>query len=338
MRSRSVPFPRGLAEVAFGGRAARLIGVVRVELADRSGRVADGNRVGRDVLIHDRPASDDTPPTKRHAGEDHGVEPDPDVVLQGDWRWLARYRRQPARVVSGRLEGGPACPDRHVRRAPRVGDDDPPGQQAIGPNGHAIVTDDGRCVQAGKRAHRGPARRADHEVGPVVHAAGVAQDEPGLGEGVKRGERVGRVQVDVPSGYDVAGDPTEIPVPVQISPRGDHAASTTRAGLPVTAAPRGTSRLTIAPGSITAPAPTRTPLRIVALNPIQTSSSITTGRDSTAGRRRRSPTGDRAIASPSRAAGSSGWKSESAIVTPPDTMTRDPIVIREAHTRTAFAR
>ena len=41
-----------------------------------------------------------------------------------------------------------------------------------------------------------------------------------------------------------------------------------RAGFPMTRAPGGTSLVTIDPGSMNAPAPIRTPLRIVACGPI----------------------------------------------------------------------
>src|SRR5690606_12800844 len=51
----------------------------------------------------------------------------------------------------------------------------------------------------------------------------------------------------------------------------------TRAGLPPTRVNGGTSLVTMLPAATTAPRPMRTPLRMMQLLPIQTSSSITTG-------------------------------------------------------------
>ena len=62
------------------------------------------------------------------------------------------------------------------------------------------------------------------------------------------------------------------------------------------------------------PAPMRTPFRIVAFGPIQTSSSMTTGALGIGGRGRPWPSGEQATASAMRCAGAIGWKSVSAIV------------------------
>lgn len=51
----------------------------------------------------------------------------------------------------------------------------------------------------------------------------------------------------------------------------------TFAGVPATTAPAGTSCVTIAPAATIAPLPTRTPSKITAFAPINTSSSIITG-------------------------------------------------------------
>src|SRR5258708_21637420 len=74
----------------------------------------------------------------------------------------------------------------------------------------------------------------------------------------------------------VIGDAPGIPVPSKGSAHGPTSPAIC-AGLPRTRVKGGTSRVTIAPGSTTAPDPTRTPFRIVAFGPIHTSSSITTG-------------------------------------------------------------
>ena len=58
----------------------------------------------------------------------------------------------------------------------------------------------------------------------------------------------------------------------------------------------------------------RTPFRMVALGPIQTSSSITTSRCGIGGRARPWPSGEQATASAMRSAGAIGWKSVSAMV------------------------
>src|SRR5262249_56417930 len=76
----------------------------------------------------------------------------------------------------------------------------------------------------------------------------------------------------------VVGNGSVVPVPFE-SARFAHLQTSpiTCAGLPITRDRGGTSRVTIAPGSINDPSPTRTPLRIVAPGPIQTASSMITG-------------------------------------------------------------
>src|SRR5260370_2781136 len=107
---------------------------------------------------------------------------------------------------------------------------------------------------------------------------------------------------------DVVGNLSRIPVPRQ-GAVGIHGSwPTTCAGLPSTRDRGGTSRVTSEPASIQAPAPRRTPLRMVALGPIHTSSSITTGRFKTGGRGRPWPRGEQAMASAMRSAGPSGWQ------------------------------
>src|SRR6266566_4298642 len=84
-----------------------------------------------------------------------------------------------------------------------------------------------------------------------------------------------------------------VPITAQLATR-DHGerSSSGRAGLPMTLERAATSRTTTAPGSTMAPAPIRTPLRIVALGPIQTSSSIKTGHAQKAGRGAPPPSGE----------------------------------------------
>ncbi len=79
------------------------------------------------------------------------------------------------------------------------------------------------------------------------------------------------------------------------------------------------------------------PFKIVALYPIQTLSLITTGFVLIGGLFWRFPTGESAIVSARRAAGAIGWKSESAIVTPPAIKTYEPIEIFSEQTKEALA-
>src|SRR5262249_41039194 len=116
----------------------------------------------------------------------------------------------------------------------------------------------------------------------------------------------------------------------------DHAfCSATLAGLPTAQALGGTEHDTTAPGATEAPVPMRTPFRMMAPVPIQTSSSMTTARVTSGGRRERSPAGDEAMASRWRASSSMGWKSQSAMVTLYETVQRAPMRIDSAHMKTA---
>src|SRR5215475_371003 len=105
----------------------------------------------------------------------------------------------------------------------------------------------------------------------------------------------------------VVGNGSVVPVPFE-SARFAHLQTSpiTCAGLPITRDLGGTSRVTIAPGSMNEPAPTRTPLRIVAPGPTQTASSMMTGLPLISGLERPSLKVEQAIASAIRSAGSIG--------------------------------
>src|SRR5687767_7937608 len=106
------------------------------------------------------------------------------------------------------------------------------------------------------------------------------------------GER--RVQPSSFSQHHILGQRFGKPVVLQKATH-EEPPCTTWAGFPATEAPAGTSDVTTAPAPIRAPQPMRTPLRIIAPMPIQTSSSMITGLVLYAGRKRRSPNGALAI-------------------------------------------
>ncbi len=87
----------------------------------------------------------------------------------------------------------------------------------------------------------------------------------------------------------------------------------TRAGLPTATARGGTSLVTTAPAPTTAPRPSRTPLSTMALEPMNTSSSMTTG----------------ALGAgplPDLSSGAGGWASVSSMRAPEPMRTRLPIL------------
>src|SRR5204863_8583846 len=103
---------------------------------------------------------------------------------------------------------------------------------------------------------------------------------------------------------------------------------TTAAGFPATIMFAGMLFVTTAPAATMELSPLVTPFRITAFIPIQTLSPIFTGAAFSFGRGGRSlKYGASACASMSRCAGSSGWKSESAMPTPQDTRQCDPMSI-----------
>src|SRR6185436_14360976 len=130
----------------------------------------------------------------------------------------------------------------------------------------------------------------------------------------KEVEAEGRFHVGCVVERDVLGNRARVPIPLEFSVCGHDTSPMTSAGLPMTRARDGTLRLTTAPGSTKAPAPMRTPLRMVAFGPIQTSSSIITSCLTTMGRGLPLPRGEQAMASATRWAGAIGWKSVSATV------------------------
>jgi hypothetical protein len=81
----------------------------------------------------------------------------------------------------------------------------------------------------------------------------------------------------------------------------------------------------------------RTPFSTIAPMPICAPSSMTTGRQSKAGRSEESPKGLIAIASSRLVAASLGWKSLSAMTTLYEILTRRPITMRSAHQNIAPA-
>src|SRR5437868_6256090 len=93
----------------------------------------------------------------------------------------------------------------------------------------------------------------------------------------------------------VLRDGAGVPVPFELSIFVHETAPTICAGLPRMRARGGTSRVTSEPASIHAPRPMVTPFKIVALGPIQTSSSILTVLRKTAGRGLPSPKGEQAM-------------------------------------------
>ena len=68
-----------------------------LELLDDSGGIAHGYDIRRDVFHDDRPRADNRVSADSHSGQDHGIDEDPDVVL--DDSLISRIDQAPARMT-----------------------------------------------------------------------------------------------------------------------------------------------------------------------------------------------------------------------------------------------
>ena len=76
--------PGILPGAVLGGLGLPVFAVLLADLADDATGVADGDRMGRDVLGHHRPGADDHIIADRHARTDDDVAAEPDVAADGD--------------------------------------------------------------------------------------------------------------------------------------------------------------------------------------------------------------------------------------------------------------
>src|SRR5688572_6372398 len=170
-------------------------------------------------------------------------------------------------------------------------------------NTDVIVGNDTGAIEQRKRADfdGGPGAEVEHDA--EVNGTGFADLERIRTGAAKELKTVSSLDVSGIVHLHIFRDFAGMPIVRQCAVRVHDAGC---AGFPIMRAPAGTSRVMRAPGSIIAPAPIRTPFRIVALGPTQTSSSITTALRAISGRERPCPRGEQAMASATRWAGSSG--------------------------------
>src|SRR5579859_7439907 len=285
--------------VGFLGMAADLF---LFKPANDARGIAGHNRVGRHIFSHHRSGSDDCAFADSDSGQNASIETDPNIPFDANWP-RGYFRRGNAEWPGGQQFQLFAPGLRIQGQAVRVHKHDVPRDKRIITYADFVIANDAGAMDEGIIAQFDPSFRAD-----IEHRAQIGRSAAPVPDSSRQSAAI---KMEAERGFNIRGaihvnirgNGSPMPIPRQCAFAVHGTFPIIRAGLPSTRARGGISLVTSDPASMNAPAPIRTPFKITAFGPIQTSSSMMIRFRKTSGRARPLPSGEQATASAILAAG-----------------------------------